>query len=688
MWLDFEQLVTVGDSGVAGLSFSRHRRLQWRVNWRAVVKQIHVTSDDAAKNALIDEFAGGVGARTLGFVNAHALNSAVTDQAFAADLLTLDHIVRDGVGINALYRMLGIRAGFNLNGTDLIPEIIARFAGKRVALFGTQLPIVHRAAARLRQDYGLDIVVADGFQPDGFYLKLAANARPDLIILGMGMPKQERVAHRLKHGLNYDVAIVCGGAILDFLSGHVPRAPSWMRSTGLEWAYRLSLEPKRLFRRYVIGNPLFLFRSAVLAVWPNSTRRMPPSLPERRPSTQAFGIGGPAPHSATDISTQGHEIRVPKLAAIPIAPAVQPVAVTAASVFSANRPVVVRDDLFGRQAELDRLIGWVLDQNGNALIYGPRGYGKTSLVRVLGEIADSRQHVVLYASGSRDISFDSLMGSYLAELADNGLMPAVEPGTVLTVQNIATRLAGIVGASVVLIIDEFDRIEGDVTRHSLIELIKDVSDLTAAVRFVLVGVATDATAILGYHPSIQRCMTSIALPRLSSVAIETLFTRKATIDGLVIGPGQVDNVVALAAGSAYHAQLIGQKLVEQARRIGRLLVRTEDLDHVIDAILSDAMSMDAGFARIARAMRDPAMRARLMALAMLALAGTDDVIVLPEDRNSNDLLPLCEDLVADAVLITSSSVRDADGYRFVNAFLPQLMMMIQYRVNGLPSVVV
>jgi len=534
----------------------------------------------------------------------------------------------------------------------------------------------------------LDIVVADGFQPDGFYLKLAANARPDLIILGMGMPKQERVAHRLKHGLNYDVAIVCGGAILDFLSGHVPRAPSWMRSTGLEWAYRLSLEPKRLFRRYVIGNPLFLLRSAVLAVWPNSTRRMPPSLPERRPSTQAFGIGGPAPHSATDISTQGHEIRVPKFAAIPIAPAVQPVAVTAASVFSANRPVVVRDDLFGRQAELDRLIGWVLDQNGNALIYGPRGYGKTSLVRVLGEIADSRQHVVLYASGSRDIGFDSLMGSYLAELADNGLMPAVEPGTVMTVQNIATRLAGIVGASVVLIIDEFDRIEGDVTRHSLIELIKDVSDLTAAVRFVLVGVATDATAILGYHPSIQRCMTSIALPRLSSVAIETLFTRKATIDGLVIGPGQVDNVVALAAGSAYHAQLIGQKLVEQARRIGRLLVRTEDLDHVIDAILSDAMSMDAGFARIARAMRDPAMRARLMALAMLALAGTDDVIVLPEDRNSNDLLPLCEDLVADAVLITSSSVRDADGYRFVNAFLPQLMMMIQYRVNGLPSVVV
>jgi exopolysaccharide biosynthesis WecB/TagA/CpsF family protein len=686
MWLDFEQLVTVGDSGVAGASFSRQRRLNWRLNWQAVVKQIHLTTDSAAKVGLIDNFVDGVGARTLGFVNAHALNSAVTDQAFAADLLTLDHIVRDGVGINTLYRMLGIRAGLNLNGTDMIPEIIARFAGKRIALFGTQLPVVHRAAARLRQVHGCDIVVADGFQPDGFYLKLAATARPDLIILGMGMPKQERVAHLLKFGLNHDVAIVCGGAILDFLSGHVSRAPLWMRSTGLEWAYRLSLEPKRLFRRYVIGNPLFLLRSAILAVWPNPSRRMPPSLPERRPNTQAFGIGGPAPNSAPSVSAHEHEIRASEFAADPVAPAVKPVDVAAASVFSANRPVVARDDLFGRQAELDRLIGWVLDQNGNALIYGPRGYGKTSLVRVFGEIADSRQHVVLYASGSRDISFDSLMRSYLAELADNGLLPAVEPGAVMTVQSIATRLAGIAGASVVLIIDEFDRIEGDVTRHSLIELIKDVSDLTASVRFVLVGVATDATAILGYHPSIQRCMTSIALPRLSSVAIETLFTRKATFDGLVIGKDQVDTVVTLVAGSAYHAQLIGQKLVEQARRIGRSSVCTQDLEHVIDAILSDALAMDEGFASNARAMRDPAIRARLMALAMLALAGTDDLIVLPDEKSSNDLLPLCEGLVADGVLIVSNSVRVANGYRFVNAFLPQLIMMIQYRSNGLASV--
>lgn len=688
MWPDFERLISTGNGGVAGFSFPPEYRPEWRVNWQAVVQQVHVTSDDAAKNDFLEEFASGIGPRSLGFVNAHALNSAVNDAVFAADLLTLDHIVRDGIGINTLYRMLGIRAGLNLNGTDMMPEIIARFAGKRVALLGTRLPIVARVAEKLRRDHGCEVVVADGFQPDGFYLKLVANARPDLVVLGMGMPKQERIARQLKHGLNQNVAIVCGGAILDFLSGHVPRAPSWMRSSGLEWAYRLSLEPKRLFGRYVIGNPLFLIRSAILAVWPNPSRKVAPSLPERRPSTNAFGIGGPAALSSPDDVAPELKIRAPAAITAPLPSTQKPFVASAVSVFSANRPVVARDDLFGREADLDRLIGWVLEQNGNALIYGPRGYGKTSLVRVFGEIADSRENVVLYASGSRDIAFDGLIGAYLAELTENDLLPAVEPGTVLTVQNIATRLAGITAASVVLIIDEFDRIESDVTRHSLIELIKDVSDLTASVRFVLVGVATDATSILGYHPSIQRCMTCIALPRLAPAAIEALFTRKATVDGLTVNTDQISTIVALTAGSAYHAQLIGQKLVEQARRLGRSSVCLDDLDHVVDAILSDAVSMDEGFARCARAMREPAMRARLLKLALLALAGTDDLIELPADHDANDLLPLCEDLVADGLVIRSNSLRVANGYRFTNAFLPQLVMMIQYRSRGLHSVVV
>jgi len=65
--------------------------------------------------------------------------------------------------------------------------------------------------------------------------------------------------------LGFPCLIVCGGAIIDFLGGKMPRAPRWMRRAGLEWAFRLGLEPRRLFRRYVIGNPVFLARTLSLA---------------------------------------------------------------------------------------------------------------------------------------------------------------------------------------------------------------------------------------------------------------------------------------------------------------------------------------------------------------------------------------------------------------------------------------
>ncbi|MFZ4689200.1 MAG: AAA family ATPase [Polymorphobacter sp.] len=453
----------------------------------------------------------------------------------------------------------------------------------------------------------------------------------------------------------------------------------------------MSLEPKRLFKRYVIGNPLFLLRSAILAAWPKAPVRGPGKLRERRPPAGPFGIGGPAaafvpqapPLAMVPVVEAPPVPAAPSLAPIPLP--MKPASAAGVSAFSANRPVVGRDQLYGRQAELDRLLGWVLDQNGNALVYGPRGYGKTSLVRVFGEIADSRQHVVLYASGSRNIDFGTLIRSYLAEIADNGLLPPVEPDAVLTVQTVATRLAGITGGSVVLIIDEFDRIEREDTRHALIELVKDISDLTASVRFVLVGVATDVDSVLGYHPSIHRCVSSIGLTRLPSSAIEALFVRKAAIDGLSVAPMLIDTIVKLAAGSAYHAQLIGQKLVAQARRDACMIISRDALDKVVDEILLEAAAMDSGFAHNARAMKHPLTRARLLSLADMALTGSDDLVALETEVDGDAFRPFCDDLVADGVLYAGASANAAHGYRFTNAFVPQLVLMIQYRSLGLAA---
>ncbi len=705
MWVDFDRQGPIVSGGALAFGFPRYGPPKWRQKWHAFVRHLAVTPDDAAKNSMLDRFAHGKGVRTLGFINAHAMNRSVDDSVFAADLLALDYLVRDGIGVNTLYRMIGTEAGMNLNGTDLLPDLIARFAGRRIALFGTQADVAERAAELLRRLHGCEVITADGFQSDMFYLKRVADSRPALVVLGMGMPKQERVARLLKRCLNNDVAIVCGGAILDFLSGHKPRAPFWMRKLGLEWGFRLMIEPKRLFGRYVVGNPLFLLRSASFAL-----RRRPAApeermRPERAATTAAFGIGGPIaavagqPVSLSDVRSA---IALPtrrtatepavaaaiaatdeapkKMLADSPSPAVKRSAV---SVFSANRPVVARHDLFGREADLDRLLSWVLDQSGNALIYGPRGYGKTSLVRVFGEIADSRRHVVLYASCSREIGFDELMRGYLAEIPENGSASKGSAGGVdtglMSVQQVAGRLAAVTDASVVVIIDEFDRIERADTRQSIIELVKDVSDLTASVRFVIVGVATDATAILGYHPSVHRCITCVPLTRLDSAAITDMLARKSRADGLVIEAREIETIVGLTAGSAYHAQLAGQKLVSNARRANVNLITAQDVDDVITEIVSDAMLMDGGFARLIRSLDDQRYAA-VAALAKLALAGNDDIVrlalALADDGfDSDGLHALCLELVGNDTLRLADPQYPDGGLRFSNAFMPQLLLM-------------
>ncbi|MEM9123439.1 MAG: WecB/TagA/CpsF family glycosyltransferase, partial [Pseudomonadota bacterium] len=124
---------------------------------------------------------------------------------------------------------------------------------------------LEKATGILRDGGHRQITALDGFQPEEAYLAAAREAGPALIVMAMGMPKQERLAARLKTDLaaqGVPAVIVNGGAIVDFIAGKVIRAPAWIRSIGMEWAYRLAQEPARLAERYLIGNVTFLLRTA------------------------------------------------------------------------------------------------------------------------------------------------------------------------------------------------------------------------------------------------------------------------------------------------------------------------------------------------------------------------------------------------------------------------------------------
>jgi len=197
--------------------------------------------------------------------NAHTLNLACEDPAYLRALQSADLILRDGVGVEIGARILKQRLAHNFVGTDFVPQLLRALAAPslRVFLYGA-VPDVAAAAAKALQASapGIEIAGAEnGYEPSADVIHKVQAARADVLLVALGNPLQEQwIAANLAR-LNVRVAIGVG-ALFDFLAERVPRAPLWMRRARLEWVYRLYREPRRLWRRYVVGNVRFLWRVA------------------------------------------------------------------------------------------------------------------------------------------------------------------------------------------------------------------------------------------------------------------------------------------------------------------------------------------------------------------------------------------------------------------------------------------
>lgn len=251
-----------------GIDKYHHMRITpWRQRWHSVLSKITVLQTEGTLQSQVLTLSQPATPTVLAFVNAYAMNSCAERADFYDALMGADVLFRDGSGMATLYRMLGMSPGLNLNGTDLIPKVIQACNGKTIALYGTQQPYLDKGKAHINAHLAPSSTVytAHGFLPPAEYVQLALQQQPALIVLGMGMPKQELLAAQLRQQLSHPCLVVCGGAIIDFMGGKVSRAPAWMRASGLEWLYRLMREPVRLFKRYVIGNPVFLVRAKLLS---------------------------------------------------------------------------------------------------------------------------------------------------------------------------------------------------------------------------------------------------------------------------------------------------------------------------------------------------------------------------------------------------------------------------------------
>lgn len=204
--------------------------------------------------------------RQVCFVNADCANIAYRNQQYLTVLQEADYCLADGIGLKLAGKIFRKEIQQNVNGTDLFPLLCESLAStdRRVFLLGARPGVAEGVRKWVMERFPLlDVCgVQHGYygpQEEREIIQRIRESRANLVLVAFGAPKQDLWIHDHIKEMGANVAIGVGG-LFDFYSGRIPRAPLWMRKRGMEWVYRLIQEPGRLWKRYLIGNGLFLAR--------------------------------------------------------------------------------------------------------------------------------------------------------------------------------------------------------------------------------------------------------------------------------------------------------------------------------------------------------------------------------------------------------------------------------------------
>ena len=217
-------------------------------------------------------------------INAHSYNTAKNDELFAEALIKGDYLIPDGASIVKACRWIKAksRPKERIAGWDLFEFEMRRLNEnqnenenkKRVMFMGSSekvLELIRKKAAEVYPNIEV-VTYSPPYKPEfsdednRAIINAINDANPDLLWIGMTAPKQEKWTYSHWNELNIHCHVGTIGAVFDFFAGTYKRAPQWWQDHSLEWLYRLIKEPKRMWKRYVLGNPLFLWNIMLEAI--------------------------------------------------------------------------------------------------------------------------------------------------------------------------------------------------------------------------------------------------------------------------------------------------------------------------------------------------------------------------------------------------------------------------------------
>lgn len=207
---------------------------------------------------------------TVGFINAHCVNVLHRSTSYSNALSKFDRLFADGSGMRMAAKTFGFELQDNVNGTDLFPVLCQRAAAENVSLYllgGSDrvASVCGKRMVRAVKDLNIAGTHPGFFEDNAHEDRIIAEINESgagILLVGLGVPLQEEWVARNRHRIKTPTVLAVGG-LFDYYSGRIKRAPLVVRQVGFEWAWRLLLEPRRLAKRYILGNAEFLARLGV-----------------------------------------------------------------------------------------------------------------------------------------------------------------------------------------------------------------------------------------------------------------------------------------------------------------------------------------------------------------------------------------------------------------------------------------
>jgi hypothetical protein len=366
-------------------------------------------------------------------------------------------------------------------------------------------------------------------------------------------------------------------------------------------------------------------------------------------------------------------------------------------VFAPTQPVTDERTFAGRTKVLKHLIEVIEHRMSHVVIFGERGIGKTSILHIIHKLASDSDYTVLHSTCGARSEFSSTFRTMLKGVPlrfHQSVSPATERGDQagglasllpegeFDARELSEVLSSITSTRVIILLDEYDRVESELFRQSIAELIKNLSDAAARVQLVIAGVSPNLDELIGYVPSIRRNIIGVPIQRLGSDEVREILRIGEEASGLSFTSGAAGMVEQLANGSPYLVRLIAYHSSMIALDSGRYDVREEDVDAGLERMVEETEArLPVLIAQRVRAANPGSQPGPLAELAAMA-STPNGWFSLEGQKPSVQVKALIEKFGSAGLLEhRRDPAGDGDALHFVDEGLPSYLWMLAARAS-------